>query len=164
MPAPLQYALNKTTNSREFEYMAKDYAEKIWAKKFSHYGRNGQNQHGIDILSDDGSIAIQCKNYLKSDKESQNRFLQNIHKDYKRASSYFPGVKQFVIVTALDRETSLQDAVLKWEEEQNAADEKVGKEILFWDDICEVITQYPELLKKYYPGLMLPVNTSTLIM
>ena len=131
--------------------MVKDCAEKIWKQRFSCYGRSGQNQHGIDVISEDGCIVIQCKDHLKNDKESQNRFLREINRDYIKASSHFPAVRRFVVAAALDRDASLQDALLNWKEERNVTEEIIKKEILFWDDICEIITQYSELLKKYYP-------------
>lgn len=162
MPMPVQYALHKTTDSREFEKMVKDCAEKIWGREFSCYGRNGQIQHGIDILSDDGEIAIQCKDYLKRDNESRNRFLQKIRQDYKKAISHFPGIITFVIATSMDRDAGLQDAVLNWEEERNGTDKTVAKKILFWEDICEVISQHPNLLNKYYSGHVLSVDVSSL--
>lgn len=162
MPTPLQYDLRKTTNPEEFECMVKDCAEKTWKQKFFRYGRKGQNQYGIDILSEDGCILIQCKNYLKDNKKYQNRFLQKVYQDYKKALSHFPAVKRFVIATALDRDASLQDALLNWKEERNAGGEIIKKNIWFWDDIREIIVQDRKLLKDYYSETTIPVNNSTL--
>lgn len=162
MPIPFQYNLSKTASPEEFEHMVKDCAEITWKQKFSRYGRNGQNQYGIDIFSEDGCILIQCKDYLKNDKKYQKKFLQEVYQDYEKALSHFTAVKRFVIVTALDRDASLQDDLLNWKEERNAVGEIIQKDIWFWDDICEIVAQDRKLLKKYYPELSIPVDNSTL--
>ena len=43
------------------------YCKKEYKEDFYKYGRNGQNQNGIDILNSNANILIQCKNY-NSDK------------------------------------------------------------------------------------------------
>ena len=75
MPIALQYDLPRTKSYDEFEDMVTDYFRK---QGFSaqRYGRNGQNQHGIDIIAtfvnsigESNCIAIQCKNYSPSQTE-----------------------------------------------------------------------------------------------
>lgn len=151
MPTPVQSYFPKTKSSEEFENIAKDCAKKHWKQNFSLYGRLGQAQHGIDIYSADFFIVIQCKNYTDNKKDTIEKFKQEISKDYKRAASKFPDIKLFVIATALDRNTDIQNFIRDLDKEKNDFSEIVEIQILFWEDLCEELAGDINLLKKYYP-------------
>ena len=74
MPLPIEYDLQKTKDSYEFENIVCDVCIKKFERDFQRFGRLGQNQYGIDIISDVKGklICVQCKNYVISPKEIDN--------------------------------------------------------------------------------------------
>ena len=63
MPTFPLMQLPKTKSAEEFEAMCADVLADIYNMEFSFYGRKGQKQHGIDLVSSSGYIVAQCKNY-----------------------------------------------------------------------------------------------------
>lgn len=148
MPTSSICFLPKTKSWEEFEKMACDCATKRWGKSFNNYGRIGQKQNGIDIISDDGKIAIQCKNYLNV--ENVNQFKQKIQADCVKISELPFTIETFVIATSLDRDKHIQDFVF------SIVTDKLQIEIMFWDDISTIIATDPFLYNKYYS--FIPIN------
>lgn len=74
MPLPSEYNLPPTKDPGEFEDMVCDVCIKRFGRGFQRYGRSGQRQSGIDIISTGAEklIGIQCKNYELSAKEIEN--------------------------------------------------------------------------------------------
>ncbi|MGX8699042.1 MAG: NACHT domain-containing protein, partial [bacterium] len=75
---------------------------------FYLYGRRGQNQHGIDIHSDQFKTVVQCKAF-DQDPKSYPALLKQIQKDYPRACKHFPQMERFLVATTLKRDTNTQD-------------------------------------------------------
>lgn len=144
MPTNSMFFLPKTKSWQEFEIMVCDCAITKWQKSFSQYGRAGQNQKGIDIVSDDRTIAIQCKNYLNVDNVKQ--LEQKINEDYSKVSELPFQIQMFVVATAYDRDNRIQDYIYELSEG------KTKIEVMFWDEISAIIASNPMLLNKYYPN------------
>ena len=56
MPTPLLIQLPKTKSAEEFEAMCADVLVDIYNMEFSSYGRKGQKQNGIDLVSSSSRI------------------------------------------------------------------------------------------------------------
>lgn len=152
MPTANQYVLPKTKDSDEFEMMVKDCASRKWGKNFQLYGRKGQTQNGIDIYSEDWEIVIQCKNY-SSINIQVSKLKAQILDDYHRATATYRNIKRFVAVTSYDRDAQIQDLTAT-ELSTNTFNESIVMEILFWDDIQNIISNDQELMSLYYPNLL----------
>ena len=90
------------------------------------YGRQGQNQHGIDIyIQNINNTVIQCKNYaLKTTKEIDD-IVNNIT---------FTPRGHIIIATTGNRDTNLQNHIIN--------NYPGVVDILFWDDIESKISFY----------------------
>lgn len=137
------YFLPKVNNWEVFENMICNCARKKWGQFFNIYGRKGQPQYGIDILSSDGNIVIQCKNYLNIENLAQ--FKQRVQDDYIKSEALPFKTEKFVIATTLDRDTKIQDFIMQMNGENKSV------EVMFWDEISSIIISDPLLLKNYYP-------------
>ena len=79
MPTPSLMKLPKTSSAEEFEKICNDVLTLTLNQNFQLYGRQGQNQNGIDLyvdLPDGGRIVAQCKNYLAPN--SGNQLIQSL--------------------------------------------------------------------------------------
>ena len=93
-----------------FELLARDVMQIKLGTILSLYGRNGQKQNGIDLYtSGENRIVVQCKDYLsnKSSDEINKVFLNELGKTKLLDFTF----DQFWLVTALDRDTSIQNIV-----------------------------------------------------
>ena len=152
--------LPEKMTSVEFEMMCCDIMERYFTDGFKDrvfpnkipfyhlYGRNGQNQHGIDIISRDpvderGYCVVQCKNYY--DQSSGKLLVNQVHKDIDSIYKYKIPISKIIIMTSLHRDTFMQDC----EMELN----RLGREVtvFFWEDIAKRILNDPWLLSKWYP-------------
>ena len=140
MPTNSSCLLPKTKDWKEFEEMVRDCASKKWNRTFFCYGRSGQKQNGIDIISEDNEIGIQCKNYLRNEK---NDLIKSIRTDYEKIAELPQNIKKFVVATALDRDVDVQNFI-------SLNKNRLDVEVMFWEDISGIIVENKDLYKKYY--------------
>lgn len=148
MPTSSEVVFPKTKDANEFEDMVCDVCKKKYNKEFQRYGRAGQKQSGIDIISDvDGTknlICVQCKNYKISTKD-----IENIIKEVK---DFDTTINEFVIATSASRDTKVQDYIIKFNKD-NECESNFHVTILFWEEISEIIASHKKLFEKYFPKL-----------
>lgn len=142
MPLPIEYNLYRTKDSYEFEDIVCDVCIKKFERDFQRFGRLGQYQFGIDVISDAQGelICVQCKNYTISPKE--------IDDIINKALQFTQPMSKFIIATNSSRDVKLQEKVIK---ENNRRDLNFEVCIMFWDEISSIISQDEKLLSKYYP-------------
>ena len=145
MPINGNIILFKTKDWKEFEEMVCVCASLKWEMRFVNYGRSGQKQNGIDIISEDGKIAIQCKSC--PDNKNAKRLISEITRDFRKITKLTQPIERFVVATALDADTHILECIQSL---QNGA---ICIEVMFWDDICKIFADNPYLYKKYYPTL-----------
>ena len=149
MPTKPLMQLPKIKSEAEFESICTDILTGHYKRTFSRYGRKGQKQYGIDIYCDienKKKIVAQCKNYLSS---KPNNFDTQIENDIKSATAKF-NIDTFVIMTALDRDTRIQDFVTELNGKY-----QFSIELWFWEDIQEKILSDIDLLVKHYPSFVI---------
>ena len=147
--------LPKETDPKRFEEMVRDCANKKYNKKFGLYGRNGQDQNGIDIYSiDDFEEVIQCKNYTTND---ITKLKKEIKKNFESAYNYFYNEKDwqfnhFIVAAAIDKDTNIDDIIIEHNRniEHNPKND-IKIDVWFWDDIETMLLEYDDLLNKYRP-------------
>lgn len=132
-----------------FEKVCRDVIKEIYGISFEQYGRQGQEQHGVDLYgkvdSQNCYIVAQCKNYIKLKNEI---FIEQIKRDILAAYEWKGNIKTFVVMTTLSRDTKIQDLII-----QNEA--PFGIDIFFWESIEEIICHNKNLLQTYYSDLFL---------
>ena len=142
MPTVSITQLPKSRSSEEFENMCADVLNKMFGVSFSRYGRQGQNQNGIDLVSaSEPHIGVQCKNYYMCD---YNKLRSQVQKDIESIKNLPFDIKTFIIMTSLDFDNKTQDLILSQNTEFNIL-------IFFWEVIQTEICNDEVLLQKYYP-------------
>jgi hypothetical protein len=139
-------------NWQDFEDLCCDLWSRLWNDPDTQkIGRSGQAQQGVDICGrpDQGSerAAVQCK--LK-DRQALSR--KEIETEVVKARSFEPPLKRLVIATTAPRDAQLQETVRKIDERERSAG-SFSVTIFFWEDIILKLGDYPEVARKYYPGL-----------
>lgn len=137
----MKYIFPKLKNWQDFEILCKDAMSKKLSINFSQFGRHGQKQNGIDFYAQDYStdtiLAIQCKN--------TNRLtIEQIRKDMEKIKNLKMTIKTLYFMTSSNRCSILQ--------EQTTNISTIPVEIIFWEDIEEILNDYPEIVSKYYPN------------
>jgi hypothetical protein len=148
MPTNPLMQLPKTKSEEEFESICTDILTDFYKKNFSRYGRSGQSQHGIDIYCDidnEKRIVSQCKNYFSLKSTALTKQIEN---DIESATAEFD-IDTFIVMTALDRDTKIQDFISNLKSNYS-----FSIELWFWEDIQEKILSNADLLHKYYPSLI----------
>ena len=155
MPTGTQMKLPKTKDPKEFENIVlyclntKYSEEKSISDYFDMYASQGEGQHGIDLISEDGKIAVQCKNYLSG---NQNALIAAIKKDYISAINYFnkkngfPQLECFIAATSFDISGKVQDEILKLQGTHSCK-----LKVMFWDHFEQLLIFNDHLLAKFYP-------------
>ena len=144
------YELPKPKSPETFENLICDLANSLYkTTNFSLYGRRGQNQKGIDIISNEFNIFIQCKlRTLNLDKrETKIKFLDEIVKDINNILSNGFNPSKIIIATTIESDTILQDYL-------NTALllNNIGCTIEFWSwtKISNEIFLFSNIVNKYY--------------
>ncbi|WP_334125389.1 hypothetical protein [Empedobacter brevis] len=144
------YELPKPKSSEIFENLICDLANNLYkTSSFSLYGRKGQNQKGIDIISNELSIFIQCKlRTLNLEKrETKIKFLNEIIKDINNILSNGFKPSKIIIATTIESDTTLQDYL-----NTTLLFNKIGCTIEFWSwtKISSEIFLFSNIVNKYY--------------
>lgn len=128
----------------EFEKLAQKVCSCRYKKRFSRYGRNGQAQYGIDLYTPGFQICVQCKNYQGNN--AVRDLCNAISKDCRTAVGHFyeKGMRTFVIATTVRRDRTVQDML---ENIRTEVPEDLDIQILFMEDIREILRENPRLLE-----------------
>lgn len=111
------------------------------------FGRKGQAQKGIDIYSEELNnkhrYVAQCKNY--SDGYDCKRFMKIVDKDLGKMKDLVFEIECVYIMTALNRDASIQEEIAKRSKEAN-----YPINIMFWEDIETIIGENKEIANTFY--------------
>lgn len=142
MPLSSEYVLHETKDANEFEDMVCDVCIKRFGRDFQRYGRNGQKQLGVDIISVDSKelICVQCKNYVI--------IKRDIRTIIDKVMQFNNPISKFIIATSSSRDANLQNYIIEMCQEYNI---NFDVRIMFWEEISSIISEHEELLLKYYP-------------
>ena len=112
-------------------------------------GRQGQRQAGVDIFGNPtysrGLHAVQCKG--KDDNYDSELTTAEIDAECKKATTFHPDVKDFIIATTRPREAKLQNYCLELNEENRYP---FPVNVWSWDDIEPEIAARESLLQTHY--------------
>lgn len=123
-----------------FEKLTQKVCQLVFDAPFDFYGRNGQNQNGIDLYSANFEICVQCKNYQGYD--ANKRVLSEFYRDFRTAYDKFGNtMNKYVFATTVSRDTKLQDEVALYSKQY-----PVEIYLLFWEDYQAYFQQFPQLL------------------
>lgn len=102
MPSAATINLPIPKDEYEFEQMTADVLTLKYNTPFRPFGRRGQKQYGIDILSTENpNIVAQCKNYTLTHQDI-DKIVTNFEFEFSQ------NIKEFVIATSMRCDTNLQ--------------------------------------------------------
>ena len=148
MPSPTTTNLPIPKSWDEFEDICADLLKRLWQDPYiTRNGRCGQKQHGVDIYGKpvhlqgcgSGIAGAQCKRVVELTKG-------DIRNEIEQTPEFVPKLEEFLILTTLKRDASLQEYVRTQDWPINRV------EILFWEDLSLKLSGFDELLQKHFPG------------
>lgn len=155
MPSLSTYSL-PLPSAREFEMLMRDFAEIRYRGKASLYGCPGQKQDGVDIVVtclDGKYICMQCKNWGRKLKTSDiDTMITEVEK--------FPiNISLFVIAVTTKTDADIQQYVYNISK-RRISEQTFPIDIIFWEEIEQVVKINEPLLRIYYPELYINLDNS----
>lgn len=147
MPTLVTAKFPKLKSEDEFEDLATDLLARFWRAPVERHGRRGQEQHGVDASAEPSHLAgdtagAQYKNVSRLS-------LSEIEAEVAKAEGFEPVLADFIIVTALDRDATLQRDVRALRATRRAAG-RFPVSIWFWQDVERELAAHPDLVSKYF--------------
>ncbi|MCP3994881.1 MAG: NACHT domain-containing protein [bacterium] len=144
-------------NWQDFESLCCDLWRELWQDpNAQRYGREGQEQSGVDIFGRPRQgtewAGIQCK--LKNQLLGKRLKRKEIEMEVKKARRFNPRLASFTIATTAPRDVQAQETAREITE-KNKKQDLFTVSIISWEDIIDQLSSFPELLAKHYPGLQL---------
>jgi tetratricopeptide (TPR) repeat protein len=159
------FQLPPPSNWQDFQNLCLDLWSRIWNDPYATiHGRDRQEQNGVDIYgkpSDkDGYEAIQCK--LRSIAKNRRLSGREISDEIEKAKDFRPKIKRFIFATTSFRDNRTQ-AIIREYSKKNLSQGYFSVDIVFWEDILRYLSDYDELVKKYYPALIQAIGFDRVI-
>ena len=146
----------RVKNHKDWEEICKDlaryYVNDIFKKDivFTSYGRNGEKQHGVDLLpvnNTSPSIVCQCKDVQKLN-------VEHIKAELNKTDEYPHNIDIYLIFTTAPKSTSSQDyfqAKKNWHSRPGGEVFLVG--IVHWEDLDPFKVLPRQTLETYFPNV-----------
>lgn len=132
----LEAEFMKPDGGPAFERLMLKVCGKIYNTTFSLFGRNGQEQYGIDLYTSGFRICVQCKNYSK-----HTALLDVMERDFRKAVARF-GEKMEVYVLATTLKADEKAQILAdnlWCALPEDQRKRINFRLLFWDEISDCL-------------------------
>lgn len=157
MLSATQWELRRPKDNKIFEELIKDLFARHWNDPNTQInGRSGQKQDGIDIYGQPNQsdlwFGIQCKL-----REEGNLSRSDIEHEIRMAHSFRHKLDTFIVATTLPRDNKLQ-AVIEQLNELETIQNSFKVQIRFWEDICSLLDEHPDLIHKYYKRGGYPIH------
>ena len=150
MIAPTQ--MNKPRNWQDFEKLCKLLWGEMWGCEdtIKQHGRQGQNQHGVDVYAYvekyGGYCGIQCKG--KDDYTKAELTEGEIDAEITKALSFEPELKLFVFATTANKDAKIEGYIRK-KDVENRNNGRFRVEVFSWEDIVDQLERYRDTYNWY---------------
>ncbi len=150
MIAPTQ--IKKPSNWQDFEKLCKLLWGEIWncEDSIKRHGRNGQNQHGVDVYANvdkyGGYCGIQCKG--KDDYSDAQLSEKEIDAEIEKALTFEPELKLFVFATTANKDAKIE-AYIRKKDIESREKGKFMVDISSWEDIVDQLERCKTTYKWY---------------
>lgn len=140
-----QTQLKKPSNWQDFEKLCKLLWGEIWACEdaIKRHGRQGQNQHGVDVFSYvekyGGYCGIQCKG--KDDYTNAQLAEGEIDTEIEKALGFEPKLKLLVFATTANKDAKIEGYIRK-KDVENREKGLFAVDIASWEDIVDQLERY----------------------
>lgn len=149
--------LRKPENWQDFESLCKKLWGEIWncPDTIKKHGRNGQNQHGVDICAiPDGKshyFGIQCKG--KDEYTNSQLTISEIDTEIEKAKSFLPALGAFYFATTANKDAAIE-GYIRQRNIQNIGVGCFSIEVFFWEDIVDLIENYRNTYNWYVNDML----------
>lgn len=149
MPSLAMYPLSPPTDAKEYEKIIRDYCEKTFGGNVYLFGRSGQRQYGVDIVSEYSSkiIGVQCKDY--GDTVIKEKDIDDM---ISLAETFEPTLDLFIIAIAQKTDANIQRYVMIKSQER-ILQNKFSVGVIYWEEVENYIKNNPIIFYKYYGSL-----------
>ena len=143
MIAPTQ--LKKPSNWQDFEKLCKLLWGEIWTCEdtIKRHGRQGQNQHGVDVFSYvekyGGYCGIQCKG--KDDYTNAQLTEREIDAEIEKALGFLPKIKLLIFATTANKDANTE-SYIRQKDIENREKGLFAVDIAAWEDIVDQLERY----------------------
>lgn len=143
MIAPTQ--MKKPSNWQDFEKLCKLLWGEIWncEDTIKQHGRQGQNQHGVDVYAYvekyKGYCGIQCKG--KDDYTHAELTEAEIEDEIEKALTFEPELKLLVFATTANKDAKIESYIRK-KDVENRNKSLFAVDIASWEDIVDHLERY----------------------
>jgi len=143
MIAPTQ--LKKPSNWQDFEKLCKLLWGEMWVCEdtIKRHGRQGQNQHGVDVYAFvekyGGYCGIQCKG--KDDYTNAQLTESEIDAEIEKAKDFEPELKLLVFTTTANKDAKIEGYIRK-KDVENRRKGLFKVDIASWEDIVDQLERY----------------------
>lgn len=142
----LQIFMPPPANWQDFQNLVVDIAKvKYVESSVQEYGRQGQNQKGIDVFAQDlmdNNIGIQCKETKKASISTST-----IDAEVEKAKKFKPSLNLLIIATTARIDTKLQDHVINL---NGAGGIPFKVQLWFWDELNQDINRFQSVMATSY--------------
>lgn len=150
----MQQSLRRPVNWQDFEELCK----KLWGETWNcpeivRYGRNGQDQYGVDIYGipagKTGYYGIQCKG---KDEYTHQQFTEKeIDEEIEKAKRFTPPLENYYLATTAVKDAKIEVYIRK----KNVELRKAGLfsvALFSWEDIVDLIDENKRTYDYYVRG------------
>lgn len=137
--------MKKPSNWQDFEKLCKLLWGEIWGCEdtIKRNGRQGQNQHGVDVYAFvekyGGYCGIQCKG--KDDYTDSILTEKEIDQEIEKAKSFQPKLKLLVFATTANKDAKIEGYIRK-KDVENKEMGLFNVDIASWEDIVDHLERY----------------------
>lgn len=148
--------LEKPANWQDFQRLCKKIWEIKWAcPSIKANGRNGHEQHGVDISGkpsgESEHFGIQCKG--KDHYTHAKLTTKEIDAEIEKAKKFFPKLKTFIFATTANSDPKI-DEYIRVKDSESVNSGLFSIELYSWDDIAEFIQDYKSVYDWYNNGFI----------
>lgn len=146
----LQLYMPPPTNWQDFQTLVAEIVRVKYAPNpVQEYGRQGQNQNGVDVFATDdfnNKIGIQCK-------ETKVGGLTTvvIDKEAAKASNFSPRLNLFIVATTDRTNAKIQNHVIQLNDLKRYP---FRIQVWFWDDLNNEINRSHKVMSSFYATLL----------
>ncbi|MBV8251885.1 MAG: tetratricopeptide repeat protein [Chitinophaga sp.] len=117
-------------------------------KKFQRFGKKGNKQYGIDIISISDGIAIQCKKKEVDRKNILNELKKDFESSVNAIASSGIEINKLIIASTYDNNTELSIFLIELKKKYAI---KYDLIYLGWSSLSSMAVNHLALLNKYFP-------------
>lgn len=161
---PVRYQLPPLADDADFDRLCRDLFRHHWPVEGDQLnGRSGQRQHGVDFYGQDPQ-----GHWRGGQSKSRNSLTAplgeaEVREEVRKALAFTPALHEYVIATSGPRDARLQQVAREiTDAHRRRRPRRFSVKIYFWDDLLELLHQYPEVRAAYY-GQLSDVDVAAMI-